>query len=268
MVLTSAVLWLMLGYVITPEDWPAVSKPEQCECLDEARGPDAAPSYDAEALARTVREPQNAWSNLGYLAVAIWIFCSFRTPEMRWLAGSVAALGIGSLLYHASGSRALRHFDIAGMYWVYETILLLSLVSWRHEVRQRVTSVRVLRISAALLPFEATALTVFRNIRVFGFKPLHISVGTGVTSGLAAALLFQICIHRRDVRSWILLGAALTLLTVGLVLQIGDRPGGWWCLPGAPIQPHALWHLAGAGCLAFSASLLSGPDRHRRGRTR
>jgi hypothetical protein len=263
----AAILWVLLAYVVDPTFWPPLSKPEQCECLVHDWLPGALPVYDPVAVARTIREPQNTWSNLAYLMVAAWVVVRYRDPAMRWTAAATVGLGLGSLLYHASGSRTLRHVDIAGMYWVYGMILFLAARQYAGEVRGRIMGSRSGAAFAVGTLVAAILATAYRNIRIFDFKPLHISIGTGVTAAVAAMLMFLICRHRRDPRSWRLLSSSLSLLGVGLVLQIGDRPGSWLCLPGATIQPHAMWHVASAACLAVATHLLVQPASFARAET-
>ena len=257
----AAVVWLVLVQWLPASVWPPAARPEQCECLAHDWTPGTAPTYSLESLARTIREPQNSWSCLAYAFVALVVLQRSRATLTRWFAAAVALLGLGALLYHASGSRTLRHLDIASLYWVYGMVLCASATRvWRGDrtVPCRRGTDTLLALGA--LGF-AVAVTVFRNIRLGDFKPLHVSVTTGVTAACAATCMAVLCLRRRSRASWSLWLGALALLGVGVLLQIGDRPGNWLCFPGGPVQPHALWHISSAACLWLVAEFLELPSK-------
>lgn len=252
------IVWIA-AKLVRPEIWPPVSRPEQCECLSLADWPSQV-VYAPAALQHTIREPQNTWTCFAYLFAACIIVQRWRAPPGAWAALAIAALGLGAFLYHASGSRTLRHLDMGALYWVYAMIVTLAAhQAWAVKVRSQHAPISAGMIGLGTLLFAVVA-TTFRNVRVFDVKPLHVSVTTAVTATLAALLMAYVAWQLRQRRHCVLLGVALTLLGVGVCLQVFDRPGNWLCDPDALVQPHALWHLASAACLGFTFEFLRSPE--------
>ncbi|MFO1447939.1 MAG: hypothetical protein U1F61_07255 [Opitutaceae bacterium] len=81
-------------------------------------------------MSHLIREPQNTWSNLAYLAGgALLLGSSASSRSARSLGLALIGVGVGSFLYHASASRTLRHLDVGAMYWVFLSAILFSLGS-------------------------------------------------------------------------------------------------------------------------------------------
>ena len=70
-------------------------------------------------LCAWVVEPSNAWSNLAYVLVGLWILWRQRAQPGTALTaigvGSVL-LGFGSFSFHATGIRVFEVVDVSGMY--------------------------------------------------------------------------------------------------------------------------------------------------------
>jgi hypothetical protein len=260
-----AVIAVLLETFVGPDAWPpAESPPRQCEAvLPESLHCGGPAVHSPEALARVVREPQNTWTSLFYVAAAALVSVRTRGRVLRvWLPSSLVALGLGALFYHASATREWRHPDVAALFWVY---LMLGVAAMRRapllgpkagEWLERHAHVVGLATGMA-----AVALTYFRNIRLFGIKPLHVHVTTGTIITVVSLVLLSVCLERRERWRWAFSVGALLLVLAGVILQVADHPGGWLALPAAAIQPHAVWHLLSAASVVLAVEALEGVVR-------
>lgn len=154
-------------------------------------------------LCAWIVEPSNAWSNLAYIAVGVWILWRRRERVTALTAIGVASvvLGIGSFSFHATGVRVFEVVDVSSMYLISGLALTFALQRW-------------LRWSdgGAIAFFVATVL---------GSSLLMIAAGN---DGIA---MFSV----------------QTLTAVGLEIRLRDRtpPGvGWWLLSASAVTALAL----------------------------
>lgn len=261
-VAAGVVIALLLEASVRPDAWPpAENPPRQCEAvLPTSLNAGERAVHSPEALARVVREPQNTWTSLFYVAAAVLVSVRTRGRLLRgWLPASLVALGLGALLYHASATREWRHPDVAALFWVY---LMLGVVAMRRAPLIGPKAGEWLERHAHVVGFAtglaAVALTYFRNIRLFGIKPLHVHVTTGTVITVVSLVLLGVCLQCRERWRWAFTVSALLLVLAGVILQVADHPGGWLALPTAFIQPHAVWHLLSATSVVLAVEALEG----------
>lgn len=255
------VLWLFFHVLLVAAVWPAPeSPPQQGEAVLAASIDAGQPVHDPMALARAVREPVNTWSCLAFVFVAALMVQLGRDALARWFAVVVALAGIGAMFYHASASRLFRSADLAGLYWGAAVFAMLG------ATRLGWLDARVGRGSNAFLVFVATgvlawAATVFRNVAIGGFKPLALPVVGSVAAVVSTLVLAILVLKERASwqRNYAL--AAIGLMVIGFLLQLGDHPGGALTLPGAWLQPHAIWHVFCAASVGLAFLCLEGPRR-------
>jgi hypothetical protein len=259
------IIAVLLEMLVGPDAWPPTENPpRQCEAvlpaslLSEGRA-----IHSPEALARVVREPQNTWTSLFYVAAAALVSLRTRGRLLRgWLPASLVALGLGALLYHASATREWRHPDVAALFWVY---LMLGVVATRRAPHISPKVGEWLERHAHVVGFAtglaAIALTYFRNVRLFGIKLLHVHVTTGTIITVISLVLLGVCLQRGERWRWAFTVSALLLVLAGVILQVADHPGGWLALPTAAIQPHAVWHLLSAASVVLAVEALEGVVR-------
>jgi hypothetical protein len=241
---------LVLAAVRTPANWPA---PEATPYQGEAADP-GKPGPSAVALARLVREPQNAWSNLAFVAGGAFLLVTRRTRAARTLGVPLVAVGIGSFLYHASASARLRDFDVVAMYW----LLVLALahcasLAWPKRTAWLRRQGMTLAAAALML---AVALTLARNVTVAGFKPLSLTVVTILASAGLLLTLADLAHRRESIAAALQLLGVVTVLGAAVFLQVGDRPGGRLYRPDAMVQPHAVWHVLAAIAFTWAITIL------------
>ncbi|HXK25647.1 MAG TPA: ceramidase domain-containing protein [Myxococcota bacterium] len=196
--------------------------------------------------------PSDAWSNLLYLVLGVWMWREARQSGRADLARfgpAGVAIGVFSFAYHASYTFALQFFDFVAMFLFSFTVLARNAVRLRwiapaHETRFFVACVAL---------FSALVPPLFR----VGF-PIQALVALGI----AVALAQEWRLRRRDgaspaYRSYRL---ALLLLGAAALASLADVTRAW-CDPTSWLQGHALWHVLSALALAslfrFYASLPS-----------
>ena len=248
-------LAIALGVVGRPDKWPPLeSPPRQGEALDVRLLQSGQFTHSAPAISRLIREPQNTWSNLAFILAGALLLGRVPSRSGGLVGAALVAVGIGSFLYHASASRALRHLDVGAMNGLFFVTIVLVGAHFRGGWREKVESHPGM-VAFAALGFALLA-TVARNFVIFGLKPLAL---TTVTAGTVAILICALVLeawrsHSVRVTSRVVM--AIALFAAAVICQIGDRPGGWLLNPDSPLQAHALWHVLSAAALFVAVKVI------------
>jgi len=250
-----AFLGLVLGHSLPRNLHP--SRDDQCEPLATDKDPKA-----------VVLEPQNTWSNWGYLIVGGVILYRSRN-----LLGAAVGLNLAfeflfSSLYHSKLTDSMQFIDVA---WIY--VLLLSLIACAIQCvvvglhdPARETERPVFGNRNFLIALAIAAGTIFLGIMIRVIRP----DSTWTTVLLAATLavvvsyrylrellskLFQ-GIWPRELPPWHTADTVAVILIFAfglpaLVCRFSDGPGHWplfdWCVQDeGRLQAHAVWHLTSA----------------------
>lgn len=252
-VVTAATLILLGGLALVPAlgGWPPAEKPpSQGEALDPVAYRHGQYVQSEAALHRLIREPQNTWSNLAFVAGGAYLLLFIRRSRSRLVGAILIGVGMASFMYHAAASRPIRNYDVGAMYAVLGVTALLCLgvflPRFARWLDQRALVAGVLCVAAAAI------VTVERNWRVWGVKPFALLIVTEVASAVLIGTLLFVAWRtpRRDVR--IAIALSLGFYTIAAACHTGDRPGSWLCVPGYWIQPHAVWHVLSAAALVLA----------------
>lgn len=247
--LVTAAMGTLLGLGLhwgwSADRWPAVEMPpkqgESVSTADVVRG---ILRHDPVALARVIREPQNTWSNLAFVLAGAFVWVGSPRRIVRAAAGGLMLTGIGSFLYHASASLAVRALDVGAMKVYFGLSAIVALVvlrpTWREAVERR-----AVMLAVAMLAIAAV-ITPIRGMKVAGFRPFDIGLLTLLSALIAAAALVKSAVMAKERGPWIAIATSAVLLVAAAAFQIGDRPGGWFFHPGGAIQGHAVWHVLSA----------------------
>ena len=191
--------------------------------------------------ARGVRQPADAWSNLAFLAVGLWISLragaegsALTAAQTRALGFMTVFIGAGSLLFHASLTLAGEFLDVMGMYALPAYVILLDAGSVYPGVRRRFGA-----LFGGALGALAALLYFCPQIRREVFAALLAAV-LGTEAWLGVRLPSE-----RDVRR---LGLAAATALIGFVVWVLDERR-IVCAPESLFQGHALWH-----CLMAAAA--------------
>jgi len=189
-----------------------------------------------------VRQPANTWSNLGFVYVGYLILWNaLRAPRLEGtvdtelaapfriaFGATLAFMGFGSWIYHASMTFVGQWFDVIGMYMLPTLVLLF------HAQRApRLGAGGAVAGYVALNAVLGVLLVVAPEARRYLFA------GT-----LAAAAAVELASRRtaaaqRDLRLFL---AAAGALAVAFLIWNLDL---WHilCAPDSLLQGHAVWHL-------------------------
>lgn len=201
--------------------------------------PPATIAFCERRLCAWVVEPSNAWSNVAYVAVGVWILWARRRgPASALTAIGVAALllGLGSFSFHATGIRVFEVVDVSGMYLISGLALTFALqrrLGWP----------------------DGVAVAFFAGA-VVASSLLMIALGNDGIVMFAAQILTAIAIEYR-LRShtppgsarWLL--GAMAALAVGLAIWTFDMRGPLCDPDNHLVTGHAVWHALTALSVLF-----------------
>jgi len=175
-------------------------------------------------------EPLNALSNLAFLyaALTIWRTAGHRL-DVRLLATLLAAIGLGSTLFHTFASPPTQLCDVI-------PIALLQLL-YLHLYLRRVVAATPLATSACLLLYILALAAASRTGMVLN--------GSLAYGPAALALLILGVMHYRLRARFEVLYAALLFL-----VSLAARSVDLMLCPQWPLGTHFLWHLMNAALLA------------------
>jgi hypothetical protein len=192
-----------------------------------------------------VNEPANAWSNLAYLAVALWCAWRWRATGSRAMgrfAWTTLLVGAFSFAFHATNNFATQLLDFVGMYVLAFLLVALNLHRTGWLPRERVGAVHTgLTVGCTLLVPVMRFAEVPYQLVVLG--AVLVIVGTEVHLSRRAG-------PRESYRDfWLAVGlmAAAAACSVADVTRVWCDPGNHW------LQGHAAWHGLSALALLFTA---------------
>ena len=217
---------------------------------------------ESNRMNEAIRQPSNTWSNLAYLAVALFAFTIavhdyknkdrkgsdnflVRYPFFSVMFGlSCLYLFIGSFMYHASLTAFWQKMDQTGLYSVIAMILVLNVYKifpyinhkgeWRESHRW------------------AKALIVLLNILFFKWLwkfSINVFVPLLIVGIFITAMYYTVRVSRTHFFTKYLYAAFLILFAAGSIWVL-DRQGVV-CNPDSMLQGHALWHILTATSIFF-----------------
>lgn len=182
-----------------------------------------------------IRQSANAWSSLAFLLVAVWVLvrrgrseaarAALSGADLVLFLASLALVGLGSAVYHASLTFAGQVLDVSGMYFI-ATFMLIHRLGPSWKLPPVWSIVGFVALNGALMVAQVTTPSLRR-------------VAFGVL--LIAAVVVEWRSSR--LRRWIGLGALL--MAIAFAIWGLDRLR-LICAPTSLLQGHALWHLLGA----------------------
>ncbi|MES2988929.1 MAG: ceramidase domain-containing protein [Pseudomonadota bacterium] len=194
-------------------------------------------------LGALVLQPADSWSSYGYVFVGFLMIvlaagrdATTAMPPLaaRTLGLTAIAVGLGSVLLHATLTLWGQFLDVVGMYLVGSFLLVSALARWRN-----IPDGRAILIYAALCAALITVLILVPEVRRWLFAGL-----------LIIAILIEL-IFARPLRPGVRLGyylGGILAKALGFTLWILDQQG-IVCTPQSLFQGHAIWHLLGATSL-------------------
>jgi hypothetical protein len=243
----------------------------------------------------TIVEPQNTWSNFGYLLAGLLIL--FRRPSRLGMAVGInfCLIFLFSGLYHASLQNVWQALDVAWIYVLLLSIIAYSLQALRLRYKKLSSSPVVTILSIGFPVAIGVLVTVLKATGNLPNSPLTDS--TNITVALVGILGIPVLIllldfwwlRRKWVRwilerlgcepktywrnlegrefiwgqqwkfeLWMFIPALLGgMFRTALFGLPGDGCGHSLCLPHSPFQAHAAWHVLGALALWWTYNFLA-----------
>ena len=225
---------------------------EQCEILATTSDPQA-----------TVLEPQNTWSNLGYLIAGMLVLYRSRNLFGAMVGFNLAFEFLFSGLYHAKLNEITQTMDVA---WIYVLLLSLSIYGIQSLLfSEWAVGTGYFGFTAPVLIALAIEAVIIVLGILMGIYKNEVFESTKTTLALVALMfiLFVIAIIGSAVRLFresaentdIFMSIAMPLLlfiAIGLptlFFKFSDGPEHKifnWCCPKAVLQAHAGWHILSA----------------------
>jgi hypothetical protein len=198
----------------------------------------AAITFCEQRLCGWIVEPANTWSNIGYLIASILILRDNhgRNRHSLSLIGITALfVGIGSTLFHATGTRWGEVVDVSAMYLISGLFVTFALKQLVPLTRLQVIGVFSLLSGSSILYLVSSHSN---GIVLFGLQL--------VLMGALEIRIFRKKSPRSDYRNLILMAGAFAFSYICWYLDFhriicnehNHILGG-----------HALWHLSNATCL-------------------
>ncbi|MFN7133916.1 MAG: ceramidase domain-containing protein [Myxococcales bacterium] len=229
----AAMGWLQASHVSWADATPATCMPDRCFCEHVRDAP--------------VRQPSNAWSNLGFVLVGLSILAApglrrgstnlAARPTLNVLyALTVVFLGVGSAAYHASMSFWGQWVDVMSMY-LFPTFLGLYNLSRLRPMSEGLIAALYLGVNALL----GVLLVTVPEARRYLFGVLVLAL-------LASILFVRSRLKPRMETKYLVAGTASFFTAFGIWILDQQRIV---CDPLHPVQGHAIWHLLCAATTGF-----------------
>lgn len=187
-------------------------------------------------------EPLNALSNAAFLIAAYWMWRRLggeRLPLARALCALLAAIGIGSYLFHTHATRWASVADMVPIgVFILAYLFAANLHFWRWPAWLAALG------AAGFVPYAMLLTPAFRALPFFGISAFYWPVPL-----LIAA--YALLLRRRAPATARGLALGAALLGLSLVFRSLDAA----LCPAWPFGTHFLWHLLNAAMLGWMIEL-------------
>jgi hypothetical protein len=204
--------------------------------------------YCEDNLHSYIAQPANAWSNLVFVFVGVYIYLKSRdhkNPLLKFLGPMAVLIGIFSFIYHASYTFIGQFLDLGSMYLFSSYLIILNL----RRLNKEFFTTRKLLFIFSLLIFTSFSATYFiRTINNF-------NIGLPIFAlQILVVLILEWQLHKRKVSNYKIhsILIAFVIFMFAFILWILDFLR-IWCEPSTfhLINGHALWHILSAISFLF-----------------
>ncbi len=215
--LSTLVTALIVALLVAQVEWPG----RLADCV-------LAGTCDCETVGLDgIRQPVNALSSLGFFVAGALVLVQATRSHLRVFGAALLTAGIASFVGHAAVRDWSHTFDSLGVKAVVLFLVIYPLTRTRNVIAPYAAG--LLLIWAAELAWPSTA------------RPLLILLTT-------AAIVINLSSPASRASRSMRLGM-VGLVAAAVAWWLG-RSASFLCEPDSLLQPHALWHLLGAGALA------------------
>lgn len=187
-------------------------------------------SFCERRLCAWIVEPSNAWSNVAYVLVGLFIIGrnSERWRDARTAIGVGAVLiGLGSFSFHATGIRVFEIVDVSTMYVISGLGLTFALKRWREW-----SDALALGFFLACLAGSCVLMIVLGNDGILVF---------GVELGLAVVIEIRLrATNPPAATPWLV--AVVSSFAAALAIWVLDLRGPLCAADNHLVTGHAIWH--------------------------
>lgn len=196
-------------------------------------------SFCEERLCGWVAEPANAWSNLAFLFVGLYLLRLAQRDRRAplYLCGATSILvGIGSFLFHMSGTFIGEFFDLSAMFLIGSLMVTME--------ARRFVPMSMVRLTMLYLAISVGSMLAVLAFRTVGIALFGVQVALIYVSNIYWKARKAKVIHRHAFR----LGTAFALAFGIWLLDLGKVV----CAPNNHVfTGHSAWHILTALCLYF-----------------
>ena len=207
----------------------------ECPWSDFAR---ATIQFCERELCGWITQPANTWSNIGYIIVGVYIYrLAKRTePALGLIGVSSIIVGIGSGLFHASGTFMFEFLDLLGMFLISGLLVVYNL-----QRLLNLTSLQIYTVYSVMTTLSLVGMLIWRpgGIPIFAAQ-------------ITLAMTLELLLHlRRDTVTYKEFGKLVGTFTVSFGFWAADMSGAWCDPDNHFINGHAIWHLLDAIAIYF-----------------
>lgn len=204
--------------------------------------------YCEDNLPTYIAQPANAWSNLVFVLVGVYIFLNsrdHRNPLLKFLGPMAVLVGIFSFFYHASFTFIDQFLDLGSMYLFSSYVIILNI----RRLKTQFFTTRKLLFSFLLLLSVSLLATYF-------IRPTNnFSIGYPIFGlQVLGIIILERRLYKQNANSYKIhnLLIAFAVFMLGFISLILDLLR-IWCNPRMfhLINGHALWHILSSIAFLF-----------------
>lgn len=196
-------------------------------------------SFCEERLCSWIAEPANAWSNLAYLFVGIYLLHLAHRDRRAplYLCGITSILvGFGSFLFHMSGTFFGEFFDLSAMFLIGSLMVTLE--------ARRFVPMSMTKLTLLYLGVSVGSMLLVLAFRTVGIALFAVQVTLIYVSNIYWKARKAKVVHKHAFR----LGATFAVAFGVWLLDLGRVV----CSPTNHVfTGHSVWHILTAVCLYF-----------------
>ncbi len=180
-----------------------------------------------------INEPFNAWSNLGYFLIGLYIVLKATSQIQKNFGPIVVFTGIASFIYHSTNNFFTQYFDYLGMLTLVGFVIAFNISRLKKD----------LSLLNMYLGWTLSSLLILLNILMMSKIPIQMII----IFGCALIIILELCCRFKSKMklSYKYLILSLSLLAIGQTLALLDN-SRIYCPEQLWITGHVLWHIFGS----------------------
>lgn len=192
-----------------------------------------------ERICGWIAEPANTWSNLGFLAMGVYLFFCARKdcrPPLYLVGVTSILVGLGSFLFHMSGTFVGEFADLSAMFLIGSLMVTME--------ARRFVPMAMPRLTLLYLALSGGSMLLVLAFRKIGIALFGVQIALVYLSNIVWKMRKAKVVHRFAFWLGTTFAVALGVWTLDLT--------GVVCRPSNHVfTGHSVWHLLTALCLYF-----------------